>query len=215
LWIDAMTQSRQIRSIVVVSAAVVLLGGGAVAAYLFRPPAPPPLDAPLGDLIRFAADERFAALSPEEKKPYVDFFMDRFSKDPMGLMKAANDAGITEEQRRLAMRQVGPQAMNKRLDEYFDLPPGKDRTAYLDKMIDEQERMGGMMRKMRNVVGGNRDGATSRPSGRGRGDWNSPAVMKQRIEDTPPHRRTQMAEFIADIRQRRQARGLPDPHGPR
>ena len=29
--------------------------------------------------------------------------------------------------------------MNERVDKFFALPPGKERTAYLDEMIDEME----------------------------------------------------------------------------
>ncbi|MGH7214960.1 MAG: hypothetical protein ACREIT_09370, partial [Tepidisphaeraceae bacterium] len=196
--------------------AVVVAGTGALAWRMWPSPKPSP-DASLPALVKFASSEQFVNLSDQDKKPYLDRFSEQFEKNPMELFRAARDANLSDDERMTGMQNVMSARWNKTLDGYFaqTIP---QRTAYLDQIIDQQEKARGQWAQRRNS-------ATTRPTGtsearreggsggRGGGRWADPARMKQRLENTPPARRAQFAEFMKAMRDRRAARGLPQ--GPR
>jgi hypothetical protein len=108
---------------------------------------------------------------------------------------------------------VGP--MGEMVNAYFALPKGPQRTAYLDKMIDQQEAMRKNMqtapdgRVRINMTGGPTTGPSTQPA---------QSVMIQRtggpgggnpLDALPPELNAKMAEMMADLKKRRAERGLP------
>jgi hypothetical protein len=196
--------------------ALVVTAVGLLGWWLWPEHVPSPEASPV-TLVKFASTDRFARMSEQEKQPYVD----ALSKIPRrDLFGAARDANLSQDERMNAMENVMGGRMQKQLDAFFVLPMGAQRDAYLDKMIDEQER--NMREWMQRAAtrparadgaggGSNGNGGEARNrQGRGQGGQNfySAERMKRRIENTPPARRAQAAEFWAAMRARREARGL-------
>lgn len=161
-------------------------------------------------LVQFIATERFANLPPDQQKPYLDALDKIPGSERREVFRQAN---LSEEERHAAFENTMGQRFEQRLDEFFALPPGPQRDAYLDKIIDQMEARRNRAATRPSATGGN---ATANASGRqgGRGHWggrgggNNPARMKNRIERSSPERRTKFAEFSAAMRARRAQRGL-------
>lgn len=189
--------------------------------WILRPreKAPPPPAAVQTDplaVVRFVASDVFAKLPEAEKLAYAG----RLEEAIPTLLEAYRDGRIDDDLRRSAMRNIGPVIMRKRLDEYFALPPGPQRTAYMDRQIDQMEQQRALVeaaraaRAARNspAEGGGQQQQQDQPRGPAR--WMaSAAAMKERLESIPPDQQARMAEFINDMRKRREERGLP-PFGP-
>ncbi len=148
---------------------------------------------------------------------------------------------LSEEQRRALFHkghEAMREAMQRRIDEYFTLPPEK-RTAALDRAIDEMERF----RREREAQGpppgrghpggGPPEGGPpgdgppgGRPPGAGGRRGPRPAGsqdmaerrqqrMKRMLDSTTPEGRAKMHAYHEAIRERRKERGLPEhPFGP-
>src|SRR5687768_9673364 len=171
--------------------AAVLVAAAVV--YAVWPSAPAP-DAPPAEVAKYVASEAFARLSDEQKKPYLDAAQEL----PWEQRREAWEQ-LTDEERGRAMRNFGGGRREKQLDEYFALPPGKQRVVYLDKLIDEQEkrRAEWSQRRQQRQDGrqadGGREGAGNRGQWADRGASASAARMNERIQNTPPARRAQWA----------------------
>lgn len=123
---------------------------------------------------------------------------------------------LTEQQRREIFeyaRRNSPELRDafiareqKRVDEYFALPPEK-QTEALDKHIDEME-------SMRQMFAGFRGGAPGGPGvgppagGRGNSDHRRQLELQRIMNVTTPKFRAQMGEYMLQMNQRREERGL-------
>jgi len=162
-------------------AALVVLVVGVIAwrAWAGRTPGP---DAPPEQVQKFVASDDFNKLSSDEKQKYMD--------------KLFQPGGERER----AMRNMAMAHRQKMLDDYFALPEGKQRQAYLDKQIDQQEEIRKMM-----------ENPTTQPGQRmmiRRGGADA-AAQKEMTETLPAEYQAKAAQFAKDIKDRRAARGLP------
>ena len=139
---------------------------------------------------------------------------------------------LSEEQRRALFHkghQAMREAMRKRIDEYFTLPPEK-RTAALDRAIDEMERFRREREAQGPPPGRGHPGDSppeGGPPGAGRRRGPRPAGsqdmaerrqqrMKRMLDSTTPEGRAKMHAYHEAMRERRKERGLPEhPFGPR
>ncbi len=163
-------------------------------------------------LVQFIATERFANLPPDQQKPYLDALEKIPGSERREVFRQAN---LSDEERQAAFENTMGQQFEKRMDDFFALPPGPQRDAYLDRIIDQMEARRNRA-TTRQAAGGN---AAANGQRGGRGNWGGggrggrnggvdPARMKRRIERSSPERRTKFAEFSAALRARRQQRGL-------
>lgn len=177
------------------------VAGLALAGWWFWPQHLPPTDGEPLTLVRFVATDKFAALPEHRKHPYIQ----TLEANVPALIEAYMAGKISPAERDKAMQNVGSIWMTRRLDEYWQLSAAQ-RTAYLDKIIDEQERW-----RPRWLTWIAR--AATQPATRA-AETLDPLRLKQRIESLPPHRRAQAAEMARAMRERRVARGFPaDPGG--
>ena len=165
---------------------------------------------------QYIASEDFAKLPDDKKQEYLEAAMSDPNKrrEMFALRDKLSDS--ERQQLRRNMRSVGRQRMQKRIDEYFKLPPDK-REGYLDNMIDRMEEM----RANRPPRDPNRErqraerqagdttgqkGESSPNSGRRR----EPRAdrMKRRLENSTPAERAKRTQFMLDMRARMKARGI-------
>ena len=120
-------------------------------------------------------------------------------------------ANATPEQRQVMIEQRR-QESEKRIDDYFALPPGLQRVARIDQMINEMETRRTefekrMAQRPSTTMPGQAEAGT--PGGRG-GRPRDPARMIMRVTQSEhPERAARRAQLFADIMQRRKERGLP------
>jgi hypothetical protein len=219
-----------------VGAGVVGLG---VLAVVLWPQTPPAVDAPVEQVLKFAATEQFVALPADQKQAYAQRF-EQMNWDQR--REAMEQANLPRDQRGQAMRNLMQQNMQARMDGYFALQTEKERTAYLDKMIDEwevgraeRERQRAQRQREREAAGqtsgaaqsnGNGQSANGQGGDRRRGDgqsdqggerrrgWSDPSRQKARLEEHSPEERAKRAAFFAALSERREQRGLPPMGGP-
>jgi hypothetical protein len=197
---------------IIAAAAVLVLGTGALA-FAMWPTAVPKADAPVADIVKFAATEKFQNLSADQKKPYIDA-MEKLDWDAR--RKAVET--LPEDQRREAFGNIMQAAMTQRVESYFSIQDPAARKKYLDEQIDEMEKRRAQFANMRppGSVGGERPQG-DRPEGNRPPGGNRPDAatrQKSRLERTSPETRQKMAEFFAAIQERRAERGLPEMRGP-
>lgn len=161
-------------------------------------------------IAKFMSTDKFASMSDEQKRPYIDAM-----RQNMPQMRDLASQ-LSREERRAAFENLFGNRMQEQVDAYFALPPGPQRTAAIDKVIDEMEqrrsewaqraatRPANEQRPPRGEASNGGDGTGERRGGR-----MDPGRMKDRIENVPPERRAKMSEYIAEIRKRRAERGLP------
>jgi hypothetical protein len=141
----------------------------------------PPPDGDPSRVARYMASPAFAALPKPQQQPYLEAFQ-----------HASQDGSVTPQQQQGVIRNVfhgGPG--NGPIQAYFKLPPGKARQQFLDNVIDNQRKLekdGGMR--------------PAPPGGKG--------IRIAGQAPIPPEDRAQMDQFMQDLHDRRQARGLPD-----
>lgn len=203
-----------------------------VAFIVLRPKRNPPPTADKRDVVKFIASDEFVALPTEQKKPYLE----ALGTNPREFFEVARNSGLDDEQRRQLMENVFMARAQEQVDGYFALPLGRQRTAYLDKIIDEGERRREEWAARRATQPARPEGERER-MGRGpdgpRGDGQSGAAgqggggdgqgrrgrgmtaerIKSRMENTPAEIRARWAEFRKALSDRRKERGLPE--GPR
>jgi len=203
---------------VALAAAVVV-----VAAFVaLRPKRVPPPTADKKELVKFVASAEFAAMPTERKKPYLE----ALGTNPREFFEAVRNSGLPDEQRGQLMENFFMSRMQEQVDAYFALPLGRQRVAYLDKLIDESEKRREEWaarratqparpegeRMARGPEGPRQDGP---PPGGGdgagrRGRGNTAERMKNRMENIPPEFRARWAEFRKALSDRRKERGLPE-----
>lgn len=140
---------------------------------------PPPNGDP-ARVARYMASPAFATLSDAQKAPYLQAYSN------------FNTSGqVTPEQQRGIIANVMHDHGKGPAEEYFSLPPGKPREAFLDRIIDQQSKIKGS--------------PLPPPGGKGiRIEGNAMAVSMS------PEEQAQMDQFMQDLHDRRVARGLPD-----
>ncbi|MDB5354983.1 MAG: hypothetical protein JWN24_1436 [Phycisphaerales bacterium] len=174
-------ESRTGRRRLVVAAciAVALLAGLGVKLWLdHRVPSP---DADAGRLSRYMASPAFASLPDAQKAPYLDAFQ-----------RASDRGELTPEQQRGVISNVNRSGKNP-IQQYFSLPPGKEREKFLDDVIDRVLK---------------EDKLPPPPDKKGAKEIR---IDGGRLADSiPPEDRARMNQFMQDLHDRRVARGLPD-----
>ena len=122
--------------ILILAGVVIVLAGGTVGwkAYANRQPK---LTASGETLRGFVASDKFKQLPPDQQKEYAQAM---FKSGPMEL----KDDKLSPEQE-AAMQNAAGAHRQAMLAEYFGLPEGKARKDYLDKQIDQQEKIKKMM----------------------------------------------------------------------
>lgn len=145
----------------------------------------PGLDAPPDKVQQFVASDQFKNLPKPEKAQWVE-----------AAEKSLTDGGVQEKM----FHNLAQAKMQTNLDAYFGLPEGKARQDYLDKQIDEQE-------KIRKMID---DGPSTQP-GRIviRKGGATASAQKDMAEGIPAEYQAKMAQYVKDIKARRAARGLP------
>ena len=176
------SRTRRRRLVVAACIAVALLAGLGVKLWLdHRVPSP---DADAGRLARYVASPAFAALPDAQKAPYLDAF------------QRANDRGeLTPEQQRGVISNVNRSGKNP-IQQYFSLPPGKEREKFLDDVID---RVLKAEKEAKLPPPPDKEGAKEIRIDGGR-----------LADSIPPEDRARMGQFLQDLHDRRVARGLPD-----
>lgn len=180
-----------------------------VAVLLDQPAPPPEVNAETTqESAEYLASEDFKKL-PEKKK---EKFVAEIFRSGQGrtVMREARK-NMSEEQRqefRRSTRSMFRKRMEKRMDDYFKLPPDQ-RLAQLDKMIDRMQERRNRPRRARD----NSDGNRRRGRGWGRRGRRSPERMKRRIERTSPERRAKFVEFHKAMRKRMKERGIEPRRG--
>jgi hypothetical protein len=171
------SRTRRRRGVVAACVAVALLAGLGAKLWLDRRVPSPDADA--GRLSRYMASPAFAALPDAEKAPYLAAF------------RQASDRGeLTPEQQ----RGVSSNVRKNPIEQYFSLPPGKEREKILDDAIDRAVKSD----KERKVP--------PRPDKEG-GEGDEGRHLADAV---PPEDRARMGRFMQDLHDRRVARGLPD-----
>lgn len=212
---------QQLRKRVVIIGSSVL---GAVAvtagAWYLIASIPPSADANIDSVAAFVASDKFLTMSMEEQKPFLDRMTNVWENE--------NDRNalreLPENVRRDAMRNAFETAVDHRVQTYYALPVGAERTKFLDAQIDEmQARMRQAMQRMaqnggegfRGMMGGNRGAGGERPNA-GSGEnrprpERTPDNIKARIESRDKARANQRAEFMIAVRERAEERGIQMP----
>jgi len=184
-------QSRRARFLAAVLGALLLIAL-AWTAWTMWPEHVPSVNAEPLVLAKFAATPTFARLPREQQDPYIDRMVANFPT----IVEAARTGQLTQEEQRKGFANVFGSRSSKHVEEYFSLTSPKEREAYLDKMIDMQEKQ----KLMFQII-------------RGRDIWTDPVRIKERIETMPPAMRTQFAEFAGALRKRRDEKGLANGPG--
>lgn len=205
-------QSNSKNKWIATGAAVTVLAG-AVAAFAFWPrPVPTPKTA--AEVMKLAATDKWSRLTPEQLE---EIFKAGDNMSWAERMQAFANSGLSDDERRRAMENLGSGMMTRQARNYVKLSP-EDRKKELDRQIDQQEAMrrgmGAMTGMFRPTTrpGGSTGGPPGGPGGRG--GWSNPSLQKSRLESVPPSDRAAMAQMFGDMAQRRAERGLPGWGGP-
>ncbi len=175
-----------------------------VAAYMVWHFWPEQLPAPTADHVvvaKFVGTDQFARLPLEQKEEYIRPLMDNLFE----LMDAVRTGKITREEAQRGMNNAAAVVSGIHTREYFSRPSQAERDKYLDRVIDQQERARIVPFLMQP------QGSANSPMPRAMDG----AGMKARMENIDPLTRARMSEFMADVRKRREVRGLPMPTPPR
>jgi hypothetical protein len=171
-----------------------------VIAWRVRASRAPALDASRDKLVKFVASDKFQGLPKNEQKQYADAMMSK----PMVITE--KEIGQDQLDAMKAAAQAHRQQM---MDDYFKLTDAAAKKAYLDKMIDDQEKVRKMMEEQ-DKPGANNEGKMRvmiKSGGSGA------AAQKSANENTPPALQAQTAQFVKDLNDRRAERGLPPQQG--
>jgi len=170
-----------------------------VLAWYFWPVRVPSPNESAATIGKFMATDKFASLPLDQKQPFLDA-MEKLPWDDRRKMFS----GLSDDQREKMFTNAFLNSRMKTINDFFKLKTQKDKDAFLDKLIDQQQARDAQRTKDQaaNAGGQGRGGG-----GAGRGD---PGRMKAMLERVPPGSREKMAGFIGAIHARRDARGLPD-----
>lgn len=210
---------QQLRKrLVIIGSSVVGAVAVTAGAWYFIASIPPSADAEIDSVAAFVASEKFLSLSVEEQKPFIDRMTNVWENE--NDRNALRD--LPENVRRDAMRNAFETAVDHRVQTYYSLPVGPERTKFLDAQIDEmQARMRQAMQRMAQNGGegfrgmwggGNRGGDGNRAGGENRPrPERTPDNIKARIESRDKARANQRAEFMIAVRERAEERGIQMP----
>jgi hypothetical protein len=123
---------------------------------------------------------------------------------------------LTPQQRDQLMRDNPPpfmRRMQENIVAYFDLPEDQ-RTAALDKQIDDMEKQRKEWAKRRAERGGGARGDRPRGFGRNMDPSQQNQMRKRMLDNTSPQQRAMFGEYFKQLQQRRKERGLPPMRGP-
>ena len=192
-------------------AGAVIAAGVGVGMYMMRTPEPPPPTADPKAVVEYAASKEFANLKPEEKKSLVS----AITQDARKFIDAARNSGMSDDQRRDALRNIFIARAQQHVDAYYALPPGPQRAKYMDSVIDEVEQRRSEMQAMRPEGAANAAGPNAPaggPPGMGGGPMQGVNAerIKSMMESIPPEQRARFAEFRKVMSDRRKEKGLPE-----
>ena len=118
-----------------IGAAVVL---GLIALLVWRPwtPEPPRLNSPVHEIAKFSATSDFEKLPFERQYTYMELLDDKKE----GIEQAYEQGQLTDDEFRRALQMAWFGERVGRARNYFSKPPGRERTAYLDKLLDKRDK---------------------------------------------------------------------------
>lgn len=196
---------------------VALTAWGAWALWDARPPAP---DGNPEAVAKYVASERFAGLPTDRQRAYIESLNWEKLRE------------LAPEDRRAVFEVIREFREMETVRNYIAMTP-EQRRAHLDEVIREQEARRAEMERRRaewmaqrppGAEGqgerpGRPPGADGQGPGQGRppggpGGRNSPEREKARLENRDPGMRAAMAQYRADMAQRRAELGLPPRGGP-
>ncbi len=141
-------------------------------------------------LVKFVASPAFEDLSAREQRPYMAALRDNSHKITEAFLKGT----ISPENYEVAVLYTFMERRINEMETYFRTPPGRERDEYLDILIEGHAHRPSTTRPSTNAV---------------RPDYNTFALNQ--IENWPPERRSQWAEFRAALKERRKARSATAP----
>lgn len=161
-----------------------------------------PPDAPPADIVAFTATPTFAKLPVDEQIRYLQKWqMTPADKRDAAVAQFAGQPGVLARSTALSSEAVRVhQAMN-----FFAMPDPQSRRQMLDLIIDTEDRMKAHHAKM--IEDAKRRGEqVAEVTGAQLGQ---PEVRKFLLENSSPEGRMYTAAFVAELRNRREQRGLP------
>ncbi len=223
-----MTLSRNARIASALAVVVVPLAAGLGAWAVLggsEPAAPDPNDASPEQVRSYLASKAFGKRPVDERLAYLQALQraDANSGRPSWRGGRGDANRPSEAEREQLRRNIGPvmrRRMERRVEAYFELPEGPERTAHLDELIDAMEARRRAAEQRRQAEGGSSGEGDGPPGGGppgpphgGRGGTGGrgggfAARMKQRIEGTPPEQRARFVEFMKAMRARMEERGI-------
>lgn len=199
-------KSGRKRTVILVSVAS-FLGICCAGYYAFNRPVPPAIDKQSSDeMVKYLASPEFAKLPEEVKKDYFKGVNEKFEDEGKSIRgEASNLAEGDRQQLRDNTEKLLRAMFQERIDKYFALPK-EERTAYLDKVIDEMQKRREERQKAREKSGndkpppqaGNQQGNNNRQRDPARGLERA----KKRIESNDSTTRAKQVQFFKDLRAR-------------
>ncbi|MGB8226277.1 MAG: hypothetical protein WCE45_05360 [Sedimentisphaerales bacterium] len=151
--------------------------------------------------------------NPDKQKP----------QEIMAYMDSAEFKKLAPRKQFEYMRQGGQQVMEYQMETYFSLPDEKQKTAYLDQIIDRMQNQRANFRppdangprRFRDANDPNDPNRPSRRQGQAGGRTRTASSMRARSERGMPLQQAQREQFRAAMRKRMQQRGItmPGPGG--
>jgi hypothetical protein len=161
---------------------------------------PAPLPKPQGlapvALAKVLASQQFAALTDQEKAPYVHAL---FAMDPHNA--AAMIKSLSPAEQNAAFRNGGYILMTQAADAFFNLKAPMQQTAYLDRVLDWSQAIERAEKEMPNVVD-----VSQEESRQARDERRS--MAQGWIQQLGPSQSARMSEFYKQLVLRRTARNL-------
>lgn len=208
--------------IIVLGAAALLVAGG-LAAWAFWPSgprqAPDPAAMETEQLARYIAGDAFGKLPVDQRVAFMERAREATEAEGGSPMRRffAGMGSLTEEEldrARRNMREVGRAMMDKRLRAYGEAD-AEEKTRMLDEMIDRmRERTDRRSERPVDDRGAERSAADEgegRPRGGdrdGRRPGPTPERMKRHLETADPETRAMRMQFMEDLRDRMEERGI-------
>lgn len=186
---------------IIIAAAVCLVAGGGI--LIFGG------DKPNGDEFgrrRFPRDANLPDMHKKSAKEIVDY------------TKSTAFQNLTSQQQMRYRMENGRQMMDYQMETYFTLP-ATDRTAYLDKMIDQMQAMRKDMEQMRSQMPDRQRPDANDPNRQARqaaraARMADPSNARAGAERGTALQRAQRQQFMEAMRARMQQRGISMPRGP-
>ena len=158
--------------------------------FTLRADVPKPDGSPVA-VAKYVGSPAFEKLPPEKQKPYRDAMMATFQNGGDAL------SGLSEADRRSAMRNLWHARGREQMDEFFSLTTGAERNAYFAEQDQERAQR-----------------ATSRPArGQGGGGGNADRPRRNVFERPDPVNMAEHAEMIAARRRYQESTGQPSRGG--